>query len=182
MTLPKLRKPRRKRKAVNPALPQGKDPAWRADGWAPELSPESLVDYLSDVVLAAHRDAIIAGRVPSGEPQRPLDPEEHQGLDAAKGKRPKARGFTGLTDSFPLKIRRGKIQRFAGGARVVIAPGKKHRGFVANEAKNRGVEYLTVDGDVDALIGVATERWIDAVLAEQTPEADTDEHDADQAE
>jgi hypothetical protein len=181
VTLPKLRKPKRKRKAVDRALPQGKDPAWRADGWAPELSPESLVDYLSDVVLAAHRDAIIAGRVPSGEPQRPLDPAGERGRAAAAGKRPKARGFTGLTDSFPLKIRRGKIQRFAGGARVVIAPGKKHRSFVEKDAA-RGVEYLTVDGDVDALIGVATERWIDAVLAEQTPEADTDEHDADQAE
>lgn len=177
--MPTLKRQRRE-PGPNAVVKPGKDPSWRSEGWAPTFDAASLVDYVADVVLAQTRDAIMRGESPAGGPQRPLDPEGQQGREAAHGRRPTARGYTGKRNSFPMKIRRAKMRKSPGYARVVIRPGVKHRFFVQQDADRYGVEYFSTDGTVAALIEEATKVWLKAALAGETPDVEEQERDADQ--
>lgn len=161
-------------------VPRGKDPSWRSEGWAPNYDSASLVDYVSDVMLAELRDAITGGRKPSGGPQRELKPGTGAARQAARGHRPRARGWTARgTLPFPMKIRRGRLSAGNRQASVKIRPNKRHRGFVTVELR-RGVEYFTAEGEMQRLAEEATRAWCEAATRGAAAKARPSEHDADE--
>ncbi len=109
-------------------------------------------------VAKHHREAIAAGREPSGGSQRSLSPEERK--RAAQGKRSSARGG-GQEGRFIKSI--GSTA--SGGdlkASSDVAADPFFDDFQAREA-SRGVEYLETDGDVDELV----EQLLDDELKRQ---------------
>lgn len=177
--IPPPRRKKGRKSSVPFVIPPGTEPSWKSVGWAPDLSPAGLVDYVSKVVIAGNRDAVMAGNAPSGVPQTPLKSEGQQGRRASRGNRPNARGWTGRKYSYPLKIRRGKLRVTAVRASVVIRPGVKHRAYVTRE-RNLGRELLSADGDIQKLIQEATDKWMAAALDGSLENPNTGELDADQ--
>lgn len=127
------------------------------------IGAASLCDYVSRGLLMHHADAIERGQRPSGGPQAPLDPDGEQGRQAAKGKRPSARGNRGRPGSLPPNLTRsavratGKVVRIGGGmlgftARAEIYPAfAKQAEWIAKE-EALGHEFFSVTGEADAVI------------------------------
>jgi len=134
-----------------------------SDGLDVAIGASSLCDAVSTAILGHTSLAIEDGNLPSGGPQRPLDPKGRQGKRATEGARPDVRGNTGLPNSFPRALTRsalrtsgrpvkigGKMLGYA--AHATIGAGvPKQNSFLALEA-GRGVEYFSVSGEVDTLV------------------------------
>ncbi|MBK6920410.1 MAG: hypothetical protein IPH07_23625, partial [Deltaproteobacteria bacterium] len=199
-TMATPKKPKRSPKArpgPSSPVPAGKDPAWRSDGWQPDFDAASLADYVADVVLSATRDAIEAGKHPSGTEQRDLNPKGQRGRKAAAGKRPPFRGWTGRKMALPRKLRRSKMKvkgltRASGPVRrgyaaptvgsateasVTIKPHSKHKLFIGREAK-LGVEYFSDEGDIATLVKTAVDFWISRAVEGDPPAPDPSEREA----
>jgi hypothetical protein len=182
-------------------IPAGDDPSWRSEGWAPAFDAASCADFIADVVLAHHRDSIIAGRHPAnGAPAKPLDPEGSRGRKAKQGKRPNVRGNTGRKAGLPMKLRRAKIKvegvtRASGPqrrgqsaptagvpsrARVTIKPSAKTRGYVQREANAGVAEFFSADGETLRRVEAALEVWVAKAIVGELPEGNPGERDADQ--
>lgn len=141
------------------------------------LDAAVLVDHLTDLVLAEHREAIRAGRRADGGTQAPLSSTSSEGRAAAAGRRPNVRGYTGRTkEPFSDELRRAEIK--AGGrarsqssgtinvlpvptaARGVIEPSPTHQNWLEEEAA-RGIFYLYVGGAIARLVAEASGQWLD---------------------
>ena len=122
-------------------------PAYQADSISVDLVVSDLAAEVGNAVAEHHREAISSGRRSSGGPQRPLGPDERK--RAQKGKRNAERGMGG-EGRFPRSIgasaSKGKTQ-----AAATIAADAFFDDWQEAEA-SRGVEYLEVDGDVDAAV------------------------------
>lgn len=197
-----VRKPRpgpRARPGPGSPVPAGSGPSWRSEGWAPSFDAASCADYVADVVLEHHRDAILAGKRPDGGKQIGLKEGSARANKAARGERPSFRGSTGRKAGLPLKLRRGKL-KVAGTARasgpqqrggaapttgtptravVVIRPSAKTRPFVGRDA-GRGVEYFSADGETHERVVKALAFWVERALVGNPPSPQPGERDADQ--
>ena len=67
---------------------------WRTDGLEIDIDAQEWGDEIARALLKHVKESIMAGKSPSGSPNPPLDSRGWQGKRAAKGLRPKARGFT----------------------------------------------------------------------------------------
>ena len=175
---------------------------------APSLDAVALCDHISDVIMAEHWHAIGEGRQADGQGVQPeLKSFGRQGREAAEGKRPNIRGFTGRPNkpfrdniersaikvkSKALNRSRLKKQRFGVTGFIVnetvqgtratctIRPDKIHAAFLAREAK-RGVRYFYVKGMVADAIDRALATWIGVALEGALKKADQRERRARKA-
>jgi hypothetical protein len=181
---------------------RGNGARWRvATTWAPSLDAVALVDHVSDVIMAEHHHAIGEGRQADGQNvQPPLADYGRAGRDAAEGKRPKARGYTGKTakpfrdniERSAIKVKgkqrnRSRIKQGSGALRgqsflvnetvegtkatTTIRPDKIHANFLALEDK-RGIRYFYVKGMVADAIDRAVAKWADVALEGALKQAD----------
>lgn len=154
--------------------------------FAPNFDAVSLLVAVADPVMEAISENIKDGKEGDGSPQLPLDAKGEQGVRAAKGERPKPRGWNGRSDGrgFPDAIERTKIvasgtvksignKRMGVQASCKIRPGPRHRGFVIREAQN-GIEYFKVPRDV---VKRAVKAAVRAAMTGKT-NSDTDEKQA----
>lgn len=122
-------------------------PAYQADAIAIDLDVSDLAEEIGNAVAEHHREAISSGRRSSGGPQRPLGPDERK--RAQKGKRNAERGMGGagrFPGSIGASTTNGKTR-----ATATISADAFFDDWQEAEA-SRGVEYLEVDGDVDAAV------------------------------
>lgn len=188
---------------------RGAGARWRlATDLAPSLDAVALVDHVSDVVIAEHWHSIGDGRLADGSnTQRPLAGYGRAGRDAAEGRRPPVRGFTGrpkypFRDNIlrrPIRTKGVKLnrsivkrQRFGENGFVVnqtveatratttIEADRRHANFLALEAK-RGVQYFFVGGYIAHLLDRALAAWLDVALAGALKKGDRRERRASKA-
>ncbi|MEL6706275.1 MAG: hypothetical protein AAFP15_18560 [Bacteroidota bacterium] len=131
-----------------------------SDGLTVELDVAGTTQRVAEAVAKHHREAIEAGRKPSGGPQRPLGRD--QARRAAKGQRNPERGM-GKQGRFAASIRTGRKPRGATLATGTVAGDAFFDTFLAQEDR-RGVEYLTTDGEVSELIDKVMAEELDRVF------------------
>jgi hypothetical protein len=152
--------------------------SWRvAFNAAPSFDAVAICDHISDVVMAEHWHAIGEGRRAEGPEKQPeLAKFGRQGREAAEGKRPDVRGYTGRSmkpfrdniERTPIKVKarslnRSTVREGAGAlagqrfvvnetveatrASTTIRPDKLHESFMGLE-EGRGNQFFFVTGFV----------------------------------
>lgn len=174
----KVAKVRVKRKAV---IPPSQKPHWKTAGlslaldardWA--LAAVDGVEGGPDAIIEQHARAWETGTHPgSGQLQPPLVEGGKAGRDAAAGLRPNLRGVThaprGLAKSGPSivnfypRVATGSPKR----ARVVISVPRGRAEllrFLAEEAEEHNVEYLSVEGQIDHSVRANLSKFVSSIL------------------
>jgi hypothetical protein len=156
--------------------------------WAPEPDPALIVDHVRDVILAAHREAILAGQRADGS-----GPQEDLGKRALaqSGRRSVYRGNkTGtLADTLtarPIRMsgpkknaksvlvgpklaksQRGKpIFGTRAASTITVDPTDIARAAVISKEADRGNVYLYTEGAIEKLIDDAVDQAIDVAFVE----------------
>lgn len=131
---------------------------------------KELIAFISEAVHEAHVTAVKLGQDPTGKQHPPLKEGTIADRMARKGRRPDERGNTGYKRNFVDNLTRAKVGGNDKRATARIRPGRG-RAFdlwLSNELK-RGIEYFGVGGDVDRMIDLAIEDWLDQVMQEKQP-------------
>lgn len=156
--------------------------------FAPAFDAVALCDHVSDVILAAHHDAIGRGSKADGSgPQPPLLGHGAAGKAAKKGHRPNFRGVVtgrfrdGIT-RFKIKVSGKKLSSGVDGtqAKCTITAPNDRAIFLNKEATENDVEYFYTEGYVDFLIDEAVRQWTDVALDGEA-QGDPEERKATQA-
>lgn len=125
---------------------------WRTKGLKVDLGANRWAKFIALRLLKHVKHSIQLGLVPSGGPAKPLKPETSRARKAAKGTRPKARGFTEhaiwMHSLVARKIRGDKVR--ATWAITTDKPEVFEEWLI--DEKNRGVDYFPVHGDMARLI------------------------------
>lgn len=133
---------------------------WRTKGLKVDLGANRWCRYIGVKLLKHIKHSIQLGLIASGGPQKPLKPETSRARKAAKGTRPKARGFTehGIF-VHSLVLRKLSASKVKASYAITTDKPEVFEDWLVDE-KARGVDYFPVHGDVARLIENALDTMI----------------------
>lgn len=140
-------------------VPKGNTKAWRSEGLTIDLDAQEWGDEIGRELLKHVKESIMAGLSPNGASNPPLDPDGNQGRRAARGERPRARGFTSerkFIDS--LICVKDTANKKTATYYVTTDREGTFKGWLDREKRLAGVDYFDLGNKVPTVIAKVVKR------------------------
>lgn len=139
---------------------------YKADGCKIQLGASRIAKGVANEVLKHIKKSIRTGMRPEGGGQKPLKPDTSRAEKAAKGKRPKARGFTEHRRFVrSLRIRSAKRGKWTAAYEIASDMAEVFDPWQIDELA-RGVDYLPIRGDVEKVVNDVMDKVMQRMFAD----------------